>query len=166
MIALVRVDNRLVHGQILEAWMPRLRATALVVADDDAARSPLARAAMTLAVPPDVPVTIQPLAEVDWAGLAAADRSVLVLVRDVADLERAVGLGLTPQRGPRINLGNVHFANGRIPITPLVYLSAAELEAVRALRSAGFEVEARAVPAESPIGLEEIERRYQQATRR
>ena len=51
MIALVRVDNRLVHGQILEAWMPRLRATALVVADDDAARSPLARAAMTLAVP-------------------------------------------------------------------------------------------------------------------
>jgi PTS system mannose-specific IIB component len=165
-IALVRVDNRLVHGQILEAWMPRLRATKLVVADDDAARSPLARAAMTLAIPPDVPVTIQPLAEVDWAGLASAERSVLVLVRDVADLERAVALGLTPQRGPRLNLGNVHFASGRSPITPSVFLSAAEVQAVLSLRSAGFEVEARAVPAESPVGVDEIERRYKQAAQR
>ena len=57
MIALVRVDNRLLHGQILEAWLPRLGAREVVVADDDAAASPLARAAMTLALPAGLPAT-------------------------------------------------------------------------------------------------------------
>ena len=46
MIALVRVDNRLLHGQILEAWVPRLRIQRIAIADDMAAGSPLALAAM------------------------------------------------------------------------------------------------------------------------
>ncbi|MDA8124239.1 MAG: PTS sugar transporter subunit IIB, partial [Deltaproteobacteria bacterium] len=36
-IALVRVDNRLVHGQILEAWIPYLQASCIVVVDDQVA---------------------------------------------------------------------------------------------------------------------------------
>jgi len=60
-IALVRVDNRLLHGQILETWIPRLGIREVVVADDDAARSDLARAAMTLCVPPDLPVRVVPV---------------------------------------------------------------------------------------------------------
>jgi PTS system mannose-specific IIB component len=36
-IALVRVDNRLVHGQIIEAWVPFIHAGCIVVVDDDVA---------------------------------------------------------------------------------------------------------------------------------
>jgi PTS system N-acetylgalactosamine-specific IIB component len=163
LIALVRVDNRLLHGQILEAWMPRLKATVVVVADDDAAANPLARAAMTLALPPGLPVTIQSVGEVDWGGLAASADAVLVLVREVADLEKAARAGLTPDRAGRLNLGNVHYASGRVPITPSMFLSQAEVEAVLRLSRAGFEVEARAVPTDAPVGPEEIERRYKAA---
>ena len=46
MITLVRVDNRLLHGQILEAWVPRLEIEKVTVADDAAAASPLALAAL------------------------------------------------------------------------------------------------------------------------
>src|SRR5439155_1215011 len=53
-VAMVRVDNRLVHGQVLEAWLPALDATAILVADDEAAGNVLARSAMTLAIPPGV----------------------------------------------------------------------------------------------------------------
>jgi PTS system mannose-specific IIB component len=166
LIALVRVDNRLLHGQILEAWMPRLKATAVVVADDDAAGSPLARAAMTLALPPGLPVTIQSVAEVDWGGLAASADAVVVLVREVAGIESAARAGLRPDRARRLNLGNVHYAPGRRPITPSVFLSEAEVDAVRRLSQAGFEVEARAVPADPPLGPEEIERRYKAASAR
>ena len=45
-IALVRIDNRLVHGQVLEAWVPALSAQGILVADDEVAANPLARAAM------------------------------------------------------------------------------------------------------------------------
>jgi PTS system mannose-specific IIB component len=165
-IALVRVDNRLLHGQILETWVPKLHATAVVVADDDAAASPLARAAMTLAVPPELPATIQAIADVDWAGLAASARPVVVLVREVADLARAAAAGLTPERARRVNLGNVHYAQGRRPVTPSVFLSEAEVSEVLALARAGFEVEARAIPSDAPVGTQEIERRYKAARER
>jgi PTS system mannose-specific IIB component len=159
-IALVRVDNRLLHGQILEAWIPRLRAGEVVVADDDAASSDLARAAMTLCVPPDLPVRVVALKDVRWAELAASAERVLVLVRDIAAVSAASGDGLSPALAPRVNLGNVHFGPGRRPVTPSVFLSADEVAALRALAAAGFEIEARAIPSEAPAGLADIERRY------
>jgi PTS system mannose-specific IIB component len=159
-IALVRVDNRLLHGQVLEAWMPSLGAATVVVADDEAAASPLARAAMTLCVPCDVPARVERVAAVDFAALAGSPAPVLLLVRDVAGLVEATTLGLTPARARRINLGNVHFAMGRRPVTPSVFLTAEELQALRGLEAAGFAIEARAIPTDAPLGLDELERRY------
>jgi PTS system mannose-specific IIB component len=158
-IALVRVDNRLVHGQILEAWAPSLGARRILVADDEAARTPLARAAMTLALPPDLPADVVPLDAVEWARVAAAPEPVLVLVREVEGLRRAAAGGLTPALSPRLNVGNVHFAPGRQPVTASAYLAPDEVEALRALAAAGFAIELRAVPSESPLGLDEVERR-------
>jgi PTS system N-acetylgalactosamine-specific IIB component len=159
-IALVRVDNRLLHGQILEAWIPRLKAREVVVADDEAAADDLARAAMTLCVPPDLPVRVVAVKDVPWRDLGSAPHGILVLVRDVAALVRARQAGLSPELSRRVNLGNVHFAAGRRPVTPSVFLAGPELEALRALAAEGFEVEARAIPAEPPAGLDDIERRY------
>jgi PTS system mannose-specific IIB component len=154
------VDNRLLHGQILEAWIPRLGIAEVVVADDAAAASDLARAAMTLCVPPDLPVRVAAVKDVPWAGLAAAPERVLVLVREVAALTAALGDGLTPALAPRVNVGNVHFGPGRRPVTPSVFLDAAEVAALRDLVAAGFELEVRAIPSEPPAGLADIERRY------
>jgi PTS system mannose-specific IIB component len=159
-IALVRVDNRLLHGQILETWIPRLGIEEVVVADDDAAASELARAAMTLCVPPELPARIVSVREVGWAALAAKKAPVLVLVREVAALAQARAAGLGPEQAGRVNVGNVHFAPGRRAVTPSVFLSGDEVEILRSLAAAGFDVEARAIPSETPTGMGEIERRY------
>jgi len=159
-IPLVRIDNRLLHGQILETWIPRLRIEEVVVADDEAAGSELARAAMTLCVPPDLPIRVLPVREVRWAELAASPRRVLVLVRDLATLAAARAGGLTPELARSLNLGNLHFGPGRKAVSPSVFLAAPELEALRELARSGFELEARAIPSEPPAGLAEIERRY------
>jgi PTS system mannose-specific IIB component len=159
-IALVRVDNRLLHGQILETWIPRLGIGEVVVADDEAAASPLARAAMTLCVPPEVPARIVAVRDVPWAALAGGRPAVLVLLRDVAALLAARAAGLTPALAPAVNLGNVHFGPGRRPVTPSVFLSGGEVAALRSLSEEGFRIEARAIPSESPAGIDEIERRY------
>ena len=160
MIPVLRVDNRLLHGQVLESWIPRLRAAQVVVGDDEAARNPLVRAAMTLCAPEGLDIQILPLAQVDFAALAAAPGPVLVLVRDVAGLTAAAGRGLTPRQAPRLNVGNVHYAAGRTPVSPSVYLSEAELGALEALAAAGFQVEASALPTDPPAGLDELRRRY------
>ena len=160
MISLVRVDNRLLHGQILEAWVPRLKIDEVVVSDDEAAASPLAQAAMTLCVPPELPVRIARPAALDFGALARGASRVLVLVRDPAGLQAARAAGLTPALAPKVNLGNVHFGPGRRPVTPSVFLSEPELVTLRRAAADGFDIEARAVPSESPAGMAEIERRY------
>jgi mannose/fructose/N-acetylgalactosamine-specific phosphotransferase system component IIB len=162
-IALVRVDNRLVHGQVLETWVPRLAARRILVADDQAAASALARAALALAVPAEVEVEVVPLEAVDWAAVAGGEPATLVLFREVSDLGRAVARGLSPGLAPRLNLGNVHFTAGRRAVTPSVFLSEQELRTVEALSAAGFEVEARAIPSDPPAGSDELARRWRAA---
>jgi PTS system mannose-specific IIB component len=162
-IALVRVDNRLVHGQILETWLPKLGIRRLVVADDEAAGTPLARDAMCLCTPPDVPVEVKALDAVDWAALSASKEAVLVLVRDVADLMRATERGLTPERAPRLNLGNVHYALRRHPVTPSVFLDDEELGDLRELADRGFKVEVRALPSDAALDPARIGERQRPA---
>ncbi len=80
----VRIDSRLIHGQVVEAWLPALKVARVVVADDEAAESPLMRAAMGLAVPPGVEVDIGPLDGVPFARLEKDAVPTLLLLRDVA----------------------------------------------------------------------------------
>ena len=86
MFSMVRVDNRLIHGQVVEAWLPHLRVERVVVADDEAAGSPLVRAAMGLAVNPSIEVIIQPLRALDYDALSRDQRKTLLLVRDVSGI--------------------------------------------------------------------------------
>ena len=160
MISLVRVDNRLIHGQVVEAWLPHLRVSLVAVADDEAASSPLIRAAMALAVQSAIEVQIQALAQVDFAAVSRDAVRTLVLFRDVAavPLARANGLQLE-----HLNLGNVHFGTGRRQVSPSVFLAESELQALQRLAEEGVKVEARAVPAEKPVELADLKERWGKA---
>jgi mannose/fructose/N-acetylgalactosamine-specific phosphotransferase system component IIB len=160
-IALVRVDNRLVHGQVLEAWLPALGAHGIVVADDEAAGNVLARSAMALAIPPRVlfqVLRLQAAAEMLRPGGAGpAVPRTLLLLRDVRD---AVALHEAGVPMPRLNVGNVHFGIGRKQVSPSVFLDAGELQALQSLAAQGTRVEVRAVPSEHPLTLPEIQARF------
>ena len=158
LISHVRIDSRLIHGQVVEAWLPALKVARVVVADDEASESPLMRAAMALAVPPGVEVDIGPLDGVPFARLEKDAVSTLLLLRDVATLLRARTLGLSLRR---LTLGNVHHAPGRRPVSASVYLSAEELAQLRTLSASGVEVEARGVPADRPISFAEMAERFE-----
>ena len=160
-VALIRVDNRLVHGQVLEAWLPALDAHGVLVADDEAAGNVLARSAMALAIPPKVRFQVLKVsAAADLlrpGGKGVPGVRTLLLVRDVRDATALAERGVPI---PRLNLGNVHFANGRRQVAPSVYLDAGEMDALSGLSSRGTEVEARAVPSEHPTPLSALKARF------
>ena len=159
MIALVRVDNRLIHGQVVEAWLPYLKVQRVVVADDEAAQSPLIRAAMGLAIQDSVEVKIEPLSAVDFRALSSDPTKTLLLLRDVAAVlsARRAGLAL-----PRLNLGNVHYGSGRRQVSASVFLSQDELDQLKLLGDDGVEVEAQGVPSDSPVRLPQLTERFVQ----
>jgi mannose/fructose/N-acetylgalactosamine-specific phosphotransferase system component IIB len=159
-ITLVRVDNRLIHGQVVEAWLPHLKVSRVVVADDEAAESPLVRAAMALAVQSAIEVQISPLSQVDFATVSRDAVKTLVLLRDVAAVPFVQAQGLKLEH---LNLGNVHFGTGRRKVSPSVFLSEQEMQALQRLVQQGVRVEARAVPSEKPVELTELQERWGRA---
>jgi PTS system mannose-specific IIB component len=158
LISHVRIDSRLIHGQVVEAWLPMLKVGRVVVADDEAADSPLMRAAMGLAVPAGLEVDISRLDEVPFARLEADRVRTLVLLRDLPALLRARSRGLVLRR---LNLGNMHHGPGRRPVSASVYLTAEELEQLRALDASGVELDVRGVPSDRPIPFAEMAERFQ-----
>ncbi|MDR0966862.1 MAG: PTS sugar transporter subunit IIB [Myxococcales bacterium] len=153
MIALVRVDSRLVHGQVIEAWLPHLGVHRILVADDETARSPLASMAYRLAVPPSVQVEILPITGLDFTLFEHAAEPIFLIVRDLNAVRQArlQGLGATP-----LNLGNMHFSPGRAQVTPSLFMSQVDASVLEELARGGMPVEARAIPREPPLGLSEI----------
>lgn len=157
MISLVRVDNRLIHGQVVEAWLPYLRIKRIVVGDNEAAESSLIRAAMKLAVPSSVEVRIDRLDQIPYPSFNQDAAPTLMLVRDVSDILTARRLGLEI---PQLNIGNVHFRAGRRQVTPSVFLSADELGELSALAAEGSEVEIRTIPTDRSVALQEVLERF------
>ena len=157
MISLVRVDNRLIHGQVVEAWFPKLRTERVVVADDEAAENVLTRTAMGLAVPAFIEVRIEALRKINYAALTADVVKTLLVIRDIAGVFTAREHGL---KFNHLNLGNIHFSTHRRKITSSVFLSGEELNQLRLLAEEGIEVEARGIPTDSLVTFPEITERF------
>jgi len=156
-ISFLRIDGRLIHGQVVEAWLPGLKVARVVVADDEAAHSPLMKTAMGLAVPPELEVDIRPLRAVPYPAIAADSVRTLLLLRDIQALMEAKKAGLPPTR---VNLGNVHHGPMRRQVSASVFLNVEEMEQLKALHDAGWEIEARGVPSERPVTFTEMVERF------
>ena len=148
MIAWSRVDSRLIHGQVIEAWLPFLKVARVVVADDAAAHDELARAAYEMAVPPEVEVVLAPVEKLDFHALAQDSVRTLVLFRDVKAAVSAREHGLP---NGTLNLGNVHAGPGRVAVSRSVFLDDADRLALQHLAESGMRVQVQSVPGESPL---------------
>ncbi|HSQ15850.1 MAG TPA: PTS sugar transporter subunit IIB, partial [Candidatus Binatia bacterium] len=111
-LVLARIDCRLIHGQVVETWVPHTCADSVIVANDDLAGNPFLRSVMELAVPPAIRVRFSRLDEA-VSVLAEADRNgerSILLVASAAD---AVALRKAGAAFNLLNIGNLHFATGK-----------------------------------------------------
>lgn len=147
MIAWSRIDSRLIHGQVIEAWLPHLSVARVVVADDDAAKDPMARAAYGMAIPEDVELVLSSVAALDFSRLASDPVRTLVLFRDVKAAVAARAHGLPDGL---LNVGNVHAGPGRVSVSRSVFLDADDAGALENLARGGMTVSVQAVPTDPP----------------
>jgi mannose/fructose/N-acetylgalactosamine-specific phosphotransferase system component IIB len=148
---LVRVDDRLIHGQVVVAWGARLRPARIWVADDAVAASDWERDLLQSAAP-DAEVRVATLAEVAaaWDAEAAATGGAFLLVRD---LHTALALHDAGAHFRLLNLGGLHYAPGKDKVNEYVYLDARDRDSARALLARGIVLEVQDVPAARPTAL-------------
>lgn len=146
-ILMTRIDNRLVHGQVGVTWTNTLGANLVLVANDAAAADPVQQNLMDMVVADGVQTRYFTLQKTIDVIHKAADRQKIFLVcktpQDVLTLVRG---GVPIQF---VNVGNMHFSEGKRQIHKMVSVDDDDVAAFQALSSLGIACEIRRVPDEA-----------------
>ncbi len=153
-IALVRVDNRLVHGQIIEAWIPFTKATCLAVVDDNVAEDFFRATVIKMAVPREIDVIVSRVEEFATRYLPKPEkRPTIVLFSNVADVTRAMKSGFNIGK---LNIGNLYTEECSLKCSPCVLLSNADIRTLKDWLNSGMQIDVRRVPREKPVNIREL----------
>jgi len=155
-IVLCRIDDRLIHGQVVIGWGRPLGIDLIILVDDQVAGSAWEQELYRMAVEPEIEVRFVTIAEAtaqmpDWQ---TNGKRGLVLT---GDLETMAALhAANPEVVHRINLGGIHHRPGRRERLPFVYLTDQELRALNALEQGGAVVTAQDLPTTPPVALRSL----------
>jgi PTS system mannose-specific IIB component len=144
-----RIDNRLIHGQIIEAWLPYTKATRLVVANENLAGNFLLQQITLLAVPSRVDSKFVRLGELPSLICEYTLRKdeALVLFATCRDAKKAFDLGL---KFERCNIGNLPYSPEKKQICQHVALSADDEWCLRYFEDHAVALDFRSIPADVP----------------
>ena len=146
-IVLARIDSRLVHGQVLEAWVPYVNADCIVVANNQAAGESFQRMVMQAAVPSSIKLIIGTIEETASI-LSSTDllkKRVLLLFANSIDALKVRQLGVAY---PKLNLGNMHSSAGKDRYTCTIALDQRDIEILQEVESQGVTIVSQCVPAD------------------
>jgi PTS system mannose-specific IIB component/fructoselysine and glucoselysine-specific PTS system IIB component len=154
-IHLYRIDDRLIHGQVVVGWGQPLNARFLVLVDDLVASSDWEKELYRMAVPPEMDIYFADVATAitNHARYAGDPRPGILIAGDIQSMHRlAKGLKAIGS----VNLGGIHHRAGRTEKLRYIFLTPAEEEQLRALEASGVEVTAQDVPSARAVPLSEI----------
>jgi PTS system mannose-specific IIB component/fructoselysine and glucoselysine-specific PTS system IIB component len=155
-ILLCRVDDRLIHGQVVVGWGARLGLDYIVVVDDGLAASPweqdLYRAGLPDSIEAHFP-NVDEAADLIPSWVAEANRG-FILTRDIQTMRRLAERGVLSDI--EVNLGGLHATPKRQRVLPYLFLSEDDLKELERLNRAAVQVNAQDVPSARKVTLDDI----------
>lgn len=149
-LKLVRVDDRLIHGQVVAIWLKALNAKRIVIVDDKTARDEFLREILMLAAPTGVAVEVHDVSTgiERVRSLASDPEPIFVLMRSPITAVKLREAGI---EFPLLNVGGMGAGPGRKPLYRNISASPDELDAMRQLEAMGTRVELRIVENDRPV---------------
>jgi mannose/fructose/N-acetylgalactosamine-specific phosphotransferase system component IIB len=155
-IVLSRIDDRLIHGQVVIGWGRALGIDLIILVDDQVATSQWEQELYRMAVAPEIEVRFVTVADAsgqlaEWQ--ANGKRGLLL----TGDLDTMAALhAASPQVVHKINLGGIHHRAGRRERLPFIYLTDQELRTLHDLEAAGAVITAQDLPTTPPVALRNL----------
>lgn len=158
-ILAVRIDNRLVHGQVGVTWAAFIRPDVIVVADDAAAEDTLQQRLMRAIIDPmNIQLKVFTVDAFPNALLhTAEDRRIFLVLRNIEDLARIADHGVSL---PEVNLGNLHYEHGKKPITRKVYINDNDASLLQQLMDRGIHFYAQDIPGTAREEINDLNTQY------
>jgi PTS system mannose-specific IIB component/fructoselysine and glucoselysine-specific PTS system IIB component len=153
-LLLHRIDDRLIHGQVVVGWGQPLDLGFIVLVDDMVADSEWEQELYRMGVPPEMEVYFHSAASAIPViqKYRADSRPGLLLTGDIATMRKLVeGAGIDT-----VNVGGIHSKPGRVQRMRYVFLSPEEEQELRDLAARGVTITAQDVPGARPVPLEDM----------
>lgn len=154
-ISLYRIDDRLVHGQVVVGWGQPLNIRLIILVDDDVAHSDWEQDLYRMGVPPEMEIRFADVSTAvrDHATYANDPRNSIVLTGNIATMH-ALLRGVEAIRA--VNVGGIHHRPGRTQKMRYVFLTPEEERELREIIAAGVTVTAQDVPAARVVPMDEV----------
>ena len=153
----MRMDDRLIHGQIVTAWIKEAKADTILLADDKAAGDPTLQMILKFAVPAGVKLII---ATMDQAVKIISDDSqqgdALLIVRNPQTAYELLSKGY---RIDSINVGNISNSRsktGRTRLLSNIFVEQNDVDYMKKVHELGVHLEVRAVPTDKSIDIMDL----------
>lgn len=149
-IANVRIDERLIHGQVAAYWTRALNADRILVVDDFAAKDQIQKMALKMATPQGVKLSILtvPTASKNLLDKKYEGENVFVIVRNPKTLEAMVDEGMVFEK---VNVGNMSSKHGSVQVRRSVGVTPADVESFKKLLDKGVALTAQMVPNDEVV---------------
>lgn len=155
-IVLNRVDERLIHGQVLASWARKLQVRQILVVDDQLADDPFTETVLTMSLPSDIDLKIMDVTrggDYIAANQNGSGPNTILLMKSPAVAGRLWDLGYHPKS---INIGGMSAGPARRHLCRSVYASEEEINLFRMFQRNGTEVYIQVVFAESRIRVSDL----------
>lgn len=146
-IKLLRIDDRLIHGQVAITWAKDTRISRIIVVSDEVAANPIQKTLLSQAAPPDVKanvVTLDKLIEVYFHPLFM-NVKVMLLFTNPSDVVTAYENGVYFNT---VNIGGMKFTDGKQMVTHFISVDQTDIDAFKTLDKQDIELEIRKVPSD------------------
>ncbi|MDD6153810.1 MAG: PTS sugar transporter subunit IIB [Elusimicrobia bacterium] len=148
-IIFVRVDDRLIHGQIVQAWLPELNVDEVLIPFSKGSEGRLNRGLLRLSLPYEYDLTI--LDSTAAASHAAeSNRRIFLLMGSLKEAAELIQNGL---QFTSINIGGMHFKDGAQKLADNVFLDGDDKRFLKLIRDLGINIETRAVPSSASVSV-------------
>jgi mannose/fructose/N-acetylgalactosamine-specific phosphotransferase system component IIB len=157
MVKMIRIDDRLLHGQVMVSWLNYLKISGILIVSDAVAKDQMRKIAINVAKPADIRLFIKNVAE----GIASVEKlqgfsyDSMIIVENVADA-LALVKHCPSLNGITVNMGGQKMAPGRRRMADLVALSDQDIEDLKAIEALGANLEIRKLSSETPKKLKDI----------
>lgn len=151
----VRIDDRLIHGQVATRWTAETKATRILIPNDKVAVDDTQKQILRMAAPSGVNtsiITVQKASENITSGKYSSQR-VLLVAKSPIDILKLIEAGVDIKQ---INVGNMAKRDGTTQIKKSISILPEEREAFEKLLAKGIEITAQMVPDEKAPLLSEL----------
>lgn len=148
-IIFARVDDRLIHGQIVQAWLPELNVDEVLIPFSKGSEGRLNRGLLRLSLPYEYDLTIldSPAAA---SHAAESNRRIFLLMGSLKEAAELIQNGL---QFTSINIGGMHFKDGAQKLADNVFLDGDDKRFLKLIRDLGINIETRAVPSSASVSV-------------